>query len=647
MKISNWSEAVMLFEASLLLKPDQPLVHRDAMLTYNTMTQEVLSIDDVCPVLHTLEHWDEWQDNESFRKACCYRRAAMSHIEPFFLGTEVHHLEKFGRLKMGFFMPNSLPEQRYLLLGEKSKRHAPKIDEICGRLNVELQTRVRRILAAKAAAKVRDDTLGLLAGYAELPCPTCEVYARAAWAKQNLAKSCEYRLSLLTGFAWLDFDDKQSANWRLQHNLLRDGDGAASDDPAYQQFIAEAAKIPNPAIHRVVKNCQRGIALHKHLKQHPRQQISEPTPSQPPKPVLSEEANPEVVFHPIRWKVVSPDGKESPQKVHGTHLIAASKGLDIVVSHYQVFLMREKDRLVTLPIQLAHDLNRLHDDVIVCWDGKYLWALSQEGTSQKSRFMVAINPDDGKVHRLDAKDGLPPIGAFTMAPLEPGKIFLIGATDRTWCATASIDADGHKTLDVIHEAREIVLADNVASNSNRGPNVAFEPDYCYVFTSPASGDQSPRQRVLVGRYIRSDGTIDSALLIDPQKRSVEVLSRKPIITDALFYDQGNAYCGVPVDSPAFKFAWELHRIGFPQFEEERTNIVAPQGPMLVHEGRLHVLSTYTSQWYTADTLTGQLRLLRGRTPGYPYGHGRLSISHHYGIVFLGGGGSYQVELKLH
>jgi hypothetical protein len=648
MKISNWPEAAMLFEASLLLKPDQPLVHRDAMLTYNSMTQEVLKVSGGCMIFNAMEHWDIWQDNEPFQKACSYRRAAMSHIEPFFLGAEVRHLEKFGCLKMGFLMPNSLVEQNSLQLDSRSKLHDPKIDETCRQLNEELLTRVRRILAAKATAKVRDDTLGLLVYYAELPCPTREVKSRSLWAERNLAASCEYRLKLLKHFAWLDFDDKQSANWNLQHFLLRDGDGVAMRTPAYQAFIAEAAKIPNAAIHRVVENCQRGIALVKHPVQNS-PQVNDPTIAS--KSAIKEEPNPEVVFHRIPLRIVTPNGEQSPPgdpaPPHPASWIAASQGLDIVVCYEKVFLMREKGRLLTLPIQCARIPDQRHVGDKVCWDGQYLWALTQGGTSANPYSIVAMDPTKGQIHRLDGNDGLPPILGVVMAPLEPGKIFIVAATDRTWCATASISPGGRKTLDVFHEARETVSVDDRSPNSMRGPSVAFDPQYCYVFTSPASGDQPPRQRVLVGRYIRADGTINSALLIDPQKRSVEVLPRKPIITAALFYDKGNAYCGVPVESPTLRFAWKLHRIGFPQFEEEPTAIVAPQGPMLVHEGRLHVLSTYTSQWFTADTLTGELRLLRGRTPDFPYYHGKLLISHHYGIVALNGTGLYQVELRLH
>lgn len=174
--------------------------------------------------------------------------------------------------------------------------------------------------------------------------------------------------------------------------------------------------------------------------------------------------------------------------------------------------------------------------------------------------------------------------------------------------------------------------------------MAFKPAYCCVLANPSADGKAPDQRVLLGR---AENRGNSTLLIDPNKRSVEIVPLALATYKPCLIHNEQCYWGKAVPSAAYPFAYKLYRTGFPRFEQEAVNdVVVPQGTMLMHQGRFYVFEYKTKELHVADGITGKLRRLRGRCPGNPMERSEVLLaSSHYGIVVRTSKGIYEVDLK--
>jgi hypothetical protein len=664
MKISNWPEAATLFETSLLLKPDQPLVHRDALLIYNELAYRELHGDtrrEFSGGSHVARY------DSHFVQACNFRRLTLAHMEPYFLATEIampdlQHIIDFGPGSIDMIQPfPSIKRPDGKVWGPD-----PRIGKECLRLGEETVAMARRILAAKVAANVRDKSLWYLLKYTDLPMTlrTANGNEYKAWMTNNMKALCEYRLKLLKDFIWIDDE-------RLLHSMMQfpdrgyfqmgiDYDAIVLLDPAYKEFIDEVAKLPNDAIRRLAG---AQLAFIERKKSSPTAAMTPPLPFMTPKaiqPPAPEEPNSDVVFHPLSLKIVRPGAGEMPldKNLDTTQWIPTGKDFDLVAHGRNLYLMREKGRLVPQPISLSlFDLLERGSHCVVCWDGRYIWAVvsankaTDDLVANDKSWVAVIDPENGKVYNIGVKDGLPPMNKAVMGPLAVGKVFMSGFTDRTWCATVSFDPKGPNKVDVFHEARETVVPENNKQDQNAprtlGVNTAFKPSHCYVVAGVAADGKTPEQRVVLGRFIAAAGLTDcvSTLLIDPEKRSVEVLDRKVLWTrDAVFCN--NQWCWaenvkpVNVELPA-----TLYRTSLPKLDKEQAIAEAPFGTPFVEGSRIHVLTRLNRQWYTADSPTGAFRRVQGGIPKFAGQSYQLGVSRHYGLLFLCEGGAFQVELK--
>lgn len=675
MKISNYPEVVLLFESSLLLMPDQPLTHRDAMLAYEQMTQAELKKGQF---LFALSY------DESFLKACAYRREAVRHMEQFFIGTKVTRPDVLRELGIEFLwsIPLKGPQSRELAMNtlgpEALQRYDdPRLAEMCKKLNEELVAAVRRIFAAKAAAGVRDDTLRFLSPLIALPLPKVGYDDATSW--QYFLDTRQYRLKLMKQYAYST--DKAT----LENYLLRAPQGR-SLGPEYGEFLREAAEISGPVIQGMAASASRwrGYKPLTPKELETRRRAAASRSVVPKKPEDVPEADADVVFRPVIFKeglpsVLEKTLKEERVGAYVQCLYATSKGTDVVAIECSLFLMRDKGRLedaarcisglreletrwgLRVPgAMLAPDPD-MENRAAVCWDGKYIWAVCTLGTNPNNLsewvpWLAAIDPAARRGFGIGPGEGLPPLKDVALTAIEPGRIFLAGATERTWLALVSIERGGRLKFDLLHEARETVAREKRdgrnPSQERRGPNVAFKPTYCCAFTAPAADGKPPEQRVLVGRYVREDGRQDSTILVDLNRRTVEVLPRVLAPFQPEMFYQGQCYWGGEErrsrkEPSPYKFTDQLCRTGFPRFEVEGLDaVLVPQGPMLMHQGQFYVFEYETKELHVADGITGKLRRLRGRCPGEPMMRSdRLFVSHHYGLVVRTSEGLYQVDLK--
>ncbi|MEI8373995.1 MAG: SHD1 domain-containing protein [Planctomycetota bacterium] len=657
MKVSNYPEAILLFESSLLLMPDQPLTHRDAMLACNQMMQYELSIGKYAFTL-------AYSDN--FLKACAHRREAVRHMEMLFVGTKFTHPDILRKSDIDFLwsIPLTDPQSRELIKNNfgpdvLKQYDDPRVLETLQTLNEELVAASRRIFAAKAAAGLLDDTLSFMSGLAIRHSPWIS-YVRfkgesdPAALRERSRDRRDYCLKLLKQYAYST--DKRSLESLLSAPL------AGSSSSEYAEFLREAAKIPGPLI-KGMANAQvkqfnrRQLAMEQFKKRPPAAAMRFVAPK---KPENVSDADADVVFQPIIFKEILPNGQEKTltQERGGfvRCLHAVSKGTDVVAIEDAILLMRDKGRLERVPgLFLAPDPD-MENRAAVCWDGKYLWAVCTLGSNPNNRnesilCLVAIDPATKKGFGIGPEEGLPPMKNYVLTAIEPGKVFLAGATDRSWLALVSIASGGRPKFDILHEARETAAKEK--SDSRNPPkegsrlNAAFKPTYCCAFTTPGTTGKLPEQRVLVGRFVHGDTQENSTFLVDPNKRTVEVLPRVLMPSRPEMFFEGQCYWGGGEGRShkglsEYKFASNLCRTGFPDFNVEVLDTMIPQGPMLMHEGRFYMFEYTTGELHISDGIAGKLKHLRGRCPGTPI---MLFVSNHYGVVVRTSEGLYRVDLK--
>ena len=637
-----WHEALSLSEASLLLNYSQPAVHGYAFRAI----LEGVGKDVVSP-----------PDDPKVIDALC---AALPHLEAFFIGTTVaeeYHVYVDGRWWLRR-IDTSTPEGR----------------DACCQLYRDMCETANRILAAKAAAKKADCSLELLACWTEMPVElpvdaryhlwnlTVPEYDASlkpeweAWLAKNLAVICQHRLKLLRDFAWLKSKGKNDYYGAFEKLITMTepelGDAPLVTNKVYLDFLSQVQKLPNPDMRVCAKDCERRIRGQPKrlagIEQRVREYERNPPPPTPPKKQISD---PDIVFHPLAFKVPLPDGREEslvseaesePPTTEPLWAVEAWTGLydgcDFVVfrkkssdesSELSLTLMKQKGQLGRLPLDIAlsHRGGYSGADRLLnsCWDGQYLWALNpgKEGP------LAVIEPREEKIWKVGAESGLPPSTSCAITPLEKGKVCIAGYFGRLWVALASFD--GQKiNLDVFYEARDVPKPSyHHPDPSRHSPKLARPIEFMSTVTEPGASGRAPRQRVVIGREY------SGPLLVDPQTRSVTSLP----------YDIEPEYCfcgddGVYWHEDTGPKRELLCRIGFPSFEKKVVNPATFAKNGIFFAGHFHEALGRYDYGPSRNPRWCQLRA------NFPAGRdGCFFLSHHYGMLLSNVRGVFMVELK--
>ena len=613
--VGDWPEALNLVEASLLLNPSQPRLHRDAAEILGTMASE-------------LDPFHDPSRPQANTKAVAYLRASLPHLEAFYRETRVEPRDVaavqscWGALRWRVASP----------LGDR------RIDRECRELYEDLTRMCGSVLAAKAAAKVQDYSLSQLAPYSEMPRPSGSTDAMVRWDAESLPACCRHRLELLKAFQYLEVPQFGRLLW-IDAGWPRDW-----DQPAYLKFLDEAEKLSRPEVVREARRVRAYIVSTRTWRPPPA-----PLPARP----AIDRGAAEVAFRRIDLMVRRPNGGEAFYSGCPLLWLPACDGMDVVLDEWALYVMRRPGRLVPLALPGHPNPNFAAGRQVTnaCWDGRYVWFASpaaNPGTPKRATgggqsgleyapegkpFLAAVEPATGKVWTFSAADGLPPMqspGGPAVTPLEPGKICLAGHFGRSWCGVATLDPAAGIKLDIFYEAREVDPETNPANGQN--VRLASPVVFLCTLTSAAAAGGPPQQRVLLNR--QAAGT----LLLDPRTRSVRLLPyRIPPETffcahDGMLYWEG------------FRRAdnrTELYRTGFPDFHMELVNPESQFGFCLIEGNRLHVLGDRAGIpcWCLAARVQDEVRRLRGPVP-WTSGNilsfsGHIALSRHYGLIYYG------------
>jgi len=338
-------------------------------------------------------------------------------------------------------------------------------------------------------------------------------------------------------------------------------------------------------------------------------------------------------------------------------ILAAGASTDVLWTDESLYLMKEKGKIRSVwsapagtPIGLGFPA--------VCFDGKYVWATMC--LDARNPILLAIDPGTEKVWELGAADGLPlaPEKELTekltrtdlmVTGLEPGRVCLVGHfLGRSWIGIGTLEA-GKGTVKVFHEARE--AQDLVNADQWKKATVTFNPTFLFTLDGPPGSGGKPARRVLVGR---GQGTHLGALgqhplVVDPERLRVEVLKDNlpgwPSHQQC-YADGPTAYFSA--NGPAARMT-SVFRIGPPDQVPEMIATRLPPSELFasrvfVRDGRVHAVLAQvetrtekgidrrvpTYQWWTADTNGKDLRQVATNLPGIR----SVTVSSHYGLVAL-------------
>jgi hypothetical protein len=510
-----------------------------------------------------------------------------------------------------------------------------------------------RILAAKSAAKIQDDSLRCLAHYTEPPGPSEFGPARGPWLKKNLRTICEHRLKLLEHFVWLKV--RQPG---FPHVIgIR---GVDPHDPVYLDFLAKAEKLPNDEIRAIVQDIRRSMERQaKRTESGPDRQPASKTN----RPEVMAEA--EVVCRRIVLTRSEPGGGERPFAQAIGAWLPIAKGADLVVTQSdayakvaqptgdpardlgliegELFLMREKGQLQRIDLGRDPRIEYTREETTTkaCYDGRFIWVAV---STPADPLLAVIDPDNMRVRRFTADDGVPPFRGtrgIGIAAVAPGKVCVVGSFGRSWCAIASFDPGAGKSFKLFHEARE--ARDPKDHQQWERDGTAFDVKDVYCLPPKAGANGATPARVLVIREVAG-----GVLVIDPEKPAVIAVTERIAVSEPLIHEAAMYF------KDRFRQSGRstLCRMEYPKFKREEVYPDVPSGPSLVHAGLVHVWNGMSGNWYVAPALAGPYRQVRGQSPGSQF-RPTFARSHHYGLLLFDlipweqkKTGVFQVELHM-
>jgi hypothetical protein len=626
-KLGIWSEAMGLIDASLLLKPSQPWLHRDAVdiISRRVGMAGPVGKDPVDPY---------WTDQK-------VRRAALDE--------GLSHLEAYMRA----------PRQKFrTAMGEPAwrLRNAPQKDEggreyqIVGSyfaqvwfnsgdrqyadaMHAKIAQMVLRVLRAKSASDAHDDVPSVLGFYADFTPdsqPELALQRRLAVVEQ-----CPQA-----------FDEPNSViNFLMPQPFHYEKVSTTH----FNQVLARLSVVPSlecrAAAEKMRKRTAAGfVPFSDYLR--PSDLVvgpaTAPAESRAQAPSAPGGASAQLSFEKINLTFVQPPASTpnelQPGGFYAVDLAGwcpAGPGIDAVWNNHFLFLMKSKGTLTPITRIRTHG---------VCYDGKYIWAAAPEpglappgnpnpAPSSDLRLLV-IDPVTESVRVIDTPAGMAPIRSFVdgygatdflVAPIAPGRVCVAGDFGRTWIATASIDAQGASSFHVIFEARE---QNDYTQGGWQNPHLAFTPVYMVTLKDTRSaGAAAPPVRVLVGREGDQNTTIDyHPLIVDPDKGAVSVLSDSMWVhpnAPTIWVQDGSAYWtdySLEDRQPA------LFRMGFPSLRREKLCLTPVEGAVVMVDQNVLIdngldeMNKGLDKWAIGQNVSGPFKQLTARLPVQNFVH---------------------------
>lgn len=588
LRLGQWSDALSLAEASLLLKLGQTDMHHDAILALEGLTRQ---------------NWDVYpEDLKRQWAAVGYQDRGLDHIDAFMrldgnpdaYGNAAGggFIADFFRATGGNVLVNPVySRERNDTIIALQKRRRPSLLRIIpwaarGNWACEFWV-VHNLLGVESVEAQRDDVMRLVQATKDFP----GAQKRVVW----------YANSINPG------PDRQSA-WQRDECL----------QPLYQRL----AEVDNAGVQAAVRQLKAIMAsrIEAEARQAAQRNALLTADAEARRNAGQLTGVQEVT---LVWRDAA-GASGVANNIDGC--LPAGPGVDVVWQRSDIFLMKEPGRLK----RVWHGDVNSHITMVVCaslrdhicYDGRFVWATLDVHLGKPPR-LLAIDPLSEQAWEFSVADGLPDIkragdGAnhtqfYAVAPIGPGKICLAGYFGKTWLAIATVDNGGRKSVKILHEAREAF--DRESKVQGEGITVAFQPSYLLSLTDPSTdAGAGTALRVIVGR-----GGVQwncPPLLIHPRTLAIATVptggelentmhqhSRKADIhRDALYLVDAGP---MPARKPT------LYRFALPDLAREPVIEDVPLGAVVFHAGQLHIVGR---EWWTGRLEEKRLRRVAGPLP---------------------------------
>ncbi len=663
-RLSNWSEALNLYEAALLLDPAQfeARSHAIFMCTMLAPPTTYVELANMLLMRRGLLHWERLLasatkqvpiiSEEAYRD---FKRTMTRHITsetPKGLTPEIREERAAQRRILQSIVRRAAVLQgnlKYEDEGEVDSFYATWLSTAIGHNDVQSSNPD----ASRERREAYDRLLQAILELQDLPHPAARakdvIWGPYSVTDYSLAKDRE-RLEQL----FVENPNKQLGSSFSQEFVDFADRLVAQSSPALREYATDLKRTTAIRVQAASEAREKGA------KRFVKKQRIDHVPADH----LHGEH-----FRPVEFTWIGEEGEVLKQQ-HVNLCFPLMPGVDLVWSGLRMFLMKERGTLKSIwkgpdtyfssPFR-DYDFNG-HGAPAVCFDGRYAWVVF---SSQKSDpRLIIVDPVSERTWEVTPKDGLPVIPreevpkgsrAQSLAPtaLAPGKVCIAGSFGRTWIATVTFDPENGAKVDVFFEAREYVdLTDPLHWQK---ANLAFCPTFILTLTDRAPAESTANPRVLLGRSFRGSlPMMTHPLVIDPQQRSVTVLeSELPFMHTDWDTSQGALYMW---DLVYGKPGFHGMRLGFPSLKPELVMPGLPPGKQMVIGDEVHVFGEHwwvrkfgesrvrvrekLLPWYFDSQMTepvpGVDRWNQGRTKEEALVYSpKIFRSHHYGLLVTG------------
>jgi hypothetical protein len=608
-RLGNWEDALALIQASLLLDPQQPDMHHDAVVASSKLVKR---------------HWQYGNVKLSEAKlAMGYYLRGLDHQMAFYhTGGDLRKYSQSGGGDFTYLLrgasnglnvhPSSDPELK-MFMAEVHQRHH----------EVWLK-RTRELVAQKKDDEAADSLIRCIAIF-------------------DAVKQYEIRRQLIQEFQDLPGAKQRTISFSHKGYTI-DFLGLPEGKKHLELLAASSSQEVRNAAEAMQKSLAASQQARKLAEANP-----QPMPTLEPIPAGGLQAH----IEPVTFSWFDAAGQSGKlESIDGC--LPASAGLDIVWRQGGLYLMREKGRLKR--VWDAGGLNVLFSYTSnsgVCFDGHYVWGTVLRYQEQPR--LLILDPATEKFWEITAADGLPLVEhedlversnqTICVAAIAPGKICVAGDFGRAWLAIVTFKPETGAKVEVFHEAKE---QPNPANRDQwRDTHITFHPTHMFMLETKSADGSSPERRLLIGRHSNHIEVMSHPLVVNPATLQVDVLEDEfwaghrsldlcPHEGAVYFvyaarprYDRiGLLRLGLP--GPKVEFIFEVPREGHAIFLNNQLNIAGKQW-WVGNLADKAVKPAGPVPWYHPNMLGAS-----GPDPGPPMVNApRLELlapSHHYGLL---------------
>lgn len=553
-RVGNWEEALELLEASLLLVPDQNLVHREAVVACSRLWPKHWFYGDVAP--------------EQARLAFAIYLRGLEHLEAFVGITKpldqmgVDFIYEFESRTNGFmFHPTLKPEIAEIVL---------------------------------ESARARSEA------YVRMATSRGKKFSELCWfvlAVRGLPKNERILLALRL------IEEFPFTGTAVAFNL-----GYQADSTEFKEFLSALDQSKAANLRELAEHVRKTISLSR---------ARPPSVERPHSTTLAGGSVREITFEPVEFISLAKPSPTDDTRPLPRGCCAAGRGVDVLWTNRALYIMKAAGKLRPIWRPKENDVyfDSVAFDGKYVWAAarRHQRAPLLLVLNPADESVTEFTSEDGMPLEKDVgRNDI--IQHLWLTGVEPGRACLAGYMGRTWLAFATFDGT-KKGVRVFHEARDAANPEDKSQGQN--PQVAFTPSYVVALRTTQPSEKSQR-RILIGRFSPSPHVRSIPLVVDVDKEqadpaSFEFWAEDPQSgrTDAylapvenrLFFAKWNP----TLERPG------LIQVAPPGMAVETAFDNPPDGVFASQGSELHIVG---KQWWIFDTKTKSLRVAADKVPWY-------------------------------